>query len=123
MLLLYIIFEADDSGGGSGSGSTSKQVYIGNIVGSWVSTATSPSSSYTMYQSNGSYNVANGFDIMRIYISGHGGETFRIYIRSSAETTWDYTVAGKLDTILPTTNNTTNYPKGSSKTMPTNFMA
>jgi hypothetical protein len=78
-----------------------------------------------MYQSNDSYHVNNGFDIMRIYLTGYGGETFRIYIRSSAETTWDYTVAGKLDTALPTTNtnSATSYPKGSSKTMPTNFMA
>lgn len=118
-----IIFEADTSG--SGSGSTSKQVWTENRVGGWVVTTETPSSSHLMYQSNDSYHVNSGFDIMRIYLTGYGGETFRIYIRSSAETTWDYTVAGKLDTALPTTNtnSTTSYPKGSGKTMPTNFMA
>jgi hypothetical protein len=60
---------------------------------------------------------------MRINLSNCGGKTFTIYIRSYAESTWDYTAAGVLDTALSTSNTSTAYPKGSSGTMPSSIKA
>lgn len=51
-----------------------------------------------VYASYSNYNVNNGWAKMRISFSGY--DTFTFYIRSYAESNYDYTVAGKLDTPI-----------------------
>lgn len=110
-------------GSGGGNSRTPTVSVTPSQYGTWTLSSKSSISGYRCYQSSNSYNVNNGLDIMRINISGMHGYQFTIYIRSYAETTWDYTAAGVLDTALSTTNDTTNYPKGSSATMPSTIKA
>lgn len=108
---------------GGGSTSTPSVTVTLNRAGSWTTSSKSSISGYRCYQSSSSYNVSNGIDVMRINLSNCGGQTFTIYIRSYAESTWDYTAAGVLDTALSTSNTSTAYPKGSSGTMPSSIKA
>ena len=85
---------------------TNQKSYSVNLTshGSWVTSTTNPdSSTYDAYMSNGSYNVNNGYDIMVITLST-GFTEFDVYIRSYAEGSYDYTVIGKLDSTVPTSN-------------------
>lgn len=56
------------------------------------------SSKYDAYRSEGSYGVDYGYDIMRITINGY--DEFTCYIRSYAESYYDYTIIGNLDVGL-----------------------
>lgn len=81
--------------------------------GSWITSTTNPdSSTYDAYMSNGSHLVDNGFDIMVITLST-GFTEFDVYIRSCAETNYDYTVIGNLDSTVPTSN--TDYSNSNVK--------
>lgn len=70
------------------------------IHGNWVEgDFTNPDSSkYDAYMSYTSRFVDSGYDIMRITINGY--DEFICYIRSCAESSYDYTVIGDLDTEL-----------------------
>lgn len=48
-----------------------------------------------MYESNSNYNVNNGYAKMYVRISGY--DTFKLYIRSYAESNYDYTIAFNAD--------------------------
>ena len=110
---------------GSGGGNTDAPIVTvtPNQYNGWELSSKSSISGYRCYQSSDSYHTNNGLDIMRINISGMGGYDFTIYIRSYAETTYDYTAAGALDVALSTTNNSTNYPTGSYSSMPSSIKA
>lgn len=72
--------------------------------GSWVTSTTNPdSSNYDAYMSDGSHGVDSAFDIMVITLST-GFTEFDVYIRSYAESNYDYTVIGNLDSTIPTSN-------------------
>jgi len=51
-----------------------------------------------VYESNSNYNVNNGYAYM--YIKVFGYETFTIYIRSYAESSYDYVMASTLDSDI-----------------------
>ena len=82
-------------------GSTAPGMRTENIHGSWVYTSSpaSPYSGYHTYQSNGSYNVNNGYDVMRIWFSGYKG-TLTLYLRSNAETNYDYAMISQIDQVM-----------------------
>ena len=65
---------------------------------------------YDMYKSNTNKGVHNSIDMMKITFSGYS--EFTIYIRSYAESNWDYVVASTLNYALPTTSS--SYPGGTS---------
>ena len=93
----------------------SKSVSVSNHTGGWnsYSTLIDNSQVYRLWRSNTNKGVANSIDMIKITFSGYS--EFTIYIRSYAETTWDYTVASNLNTILPTSSG--SYPGGSGKTI------
>ena len=67
------------------------------VKGNWITNTTNPDSSkYDAYMSNGSYYVSNGMDCMSITINGYS--KFTVYIRSYAESNFDYVTISKLDT-------------------------
>lgn len=70
------------------------------IAGNWTKGGfTNPDSSkYDAYMSNSSKGVGNAYDIMRITINGY--DEFTCYIRSYAESLYDYAVIGHLDKTL-----------------------
>lgn len=81
--------------------------------GSWVTSTTNPdSSNYDAYMSDGSHGVDNAFDIMVITLST-GFTEFDVYIRSYAESNYDYTVIGNLDSTIPTSS--TDYSNSNVK--------
>lgn len=51
-----------------------------------------------VYESYSNYHSPNSEAIMYIYVKGYS--TFTIYIRSNAETTWDYVMVSQLDKII-----------------------
>ena len=65
-----------------------------------TSTVANPNSSLYegVYESYSNYNVNNETATMTISISGY--KKFSIYIRSDAETTWDYVMASQLDKTI-----------------------
>ena len=69
-----------------------------------------------VYASYSNYHVANGWAKMRITFSGY--DTFTFYIRSYAESNYDYVVAGKLDqsiTSLPSYSTGQYHTRGNQK--------
>ena len=67
------------------------------VKGNWVTATTNPDSSkYDAYMSNGSHNVGSGMDCMSITIEGY--TKFTVYIRSYAESNYDYVTISELDT-------------------------
>lgn len=74
---------------------------------SWRSSSQSnPNSSLYegVYESYSNYNIANREAIMYIYVKGYS--TFTIYIRSNAESTYDYVMVSQLDTIISDSTST-----------------
>ena len=63
-----------------------------------------------MYESNSNYNVDSGFAKMYVRISGYN--EFTIYIRSYAESNYDYTLAFNPDIDL---NSNPTYTNGNVK--------
>lgn len=92
-----------------------KSVSVSNYTGGWnnYSSLINNSQAYRLWRSNTNKGVANSIDMIKITFSGYS--EFTIYIRSYAESTWDYTVASNLNTILPTSSG--SYPGGSGKTI------
>lgn len=91
-------------------------------TGQWIkeSTQNPDKTTYTCYKSNSNKGTSSSVAISRIKFQGYSTITF--YIRSYAETTYDYTAIGKLNTALSTTYSSTYYPTGTS-TMHTNIYA
>lgn len=77
--------------------------------GGWVPVSSSISG-YDAYQSDSNHNVHRSVSICRVYTSGKSGP-FTIYIGNNSEKNYDYTVAGILDTALPT-KYSNPYPSG-----------
>lgn len=99
-------FLSKKSSGGS-SGGDSSGTYTVNLNSQWEKTAvTNPDSSLYdgVYRSKSNYNVHNTAAIMYIDISGL--TSFKLYIRSYAESNWDYVMVSQLDQTI---NNSTSY--------------
>lgn len=72
--------------------------------GSWTTYSENPDSTlYNAYMSNSSNGKNNAYDLMAIGIPT-GFTEFTIYIRSYAEDSYDYTIAGKIDAAIPNSN-------------------
>lgn len=69
-------------------------ITIENVKGSWGE-STKTVSGYQVYESKGSYNVSNGFDLAKVTFSGYPNFTF-LY-GSYAETSYDYMGISPLD--------------------------
>ena len=94
--------------GATGGGSSSSGTYTINLNGQWEKTTavSNPDSSLYdgVYRSSSSYNVSNGVSIMYITIRGYS--TFKMYIRSYAESSYDYVMISQLDKSI---NGSTSY--------------
>lgn len=81
---------------------TTRGSYTVNLNGEWEATTIIPnpdSSLYDgVYRSSSSYNVNNGVSIMYIDISGYS--EFTLYIRSYAESNYDYVMVSQLDKTI-----------------------
>lgn len=97
-------------------GGTSDRGELRVSTSNWTQT-TSPISGFIAWKSYVNKGVGNGLDTMRVYTTGKAG-TLTIYINNDSESRYDYTVASKLDTALPTTassvSRTGTYVQGSS---------
>ena len=85
---------------------TSYEVILNN---QWqASTIVNPNSNQYdgVYESFSNYNVGSKASVMYIKISGY--TSFTIYIRSNAESSYDYTIAFNLDTYTPSKPLTSN---------------
>lgn len=71
---------------------------IANLNSQWANSTKSSISGYKCFQSNKSYNVNSGVDIMTITIKGL--TEFTCYIRSYAESNYDYVMIGQLDQAI-----------------------
>ena len=95
-------------GSGGSSGGDSSGTYTVNLNGQWEKTTavTNPDSSLYdgVYRSTSNYNVHNMAAIMYIDISGL--TSFKLYIRSYAESNYDYVMVSQLDQTI---NNNTSY--------------
>lgn len=79
-------------------------------AGGWIS-VTTPISGYYAYQSDSNHNIGDSISTCRVYTSGKSG-SFTIYINNHSEANYDYTVAGKLDTDLPSSASQLLYTSG-----------
>ena len=61
----------------------------------WVDSGTTVDGNTVYKSDSGSYHVANGKSVATITVTGY--TTFTVYIRSYAESTWDYTEAFEAD--------------------------
>ena len=79
-----------------------------NTNGLWQSYSSGlSSSSYYSYRSYSNYNVDNSTATMYLTISGY--DTFTLYIRSYAESSFDYTRAYEVDSNTSVKSNTSGY--------------
>ena len=96
---------SNNSGGG---GTTTSGSYTVNLNGQWELTTTpaNPDSALYdgVYRSASNYNVNNSASIM--YITIKDCSSFQIYIRSYAESSWDYVMISQLDQTI---NGNTTY--------------
>ncbi len=94
--------------GTTGGGSSSSGTYTINLNGQWEKTTavSNPDSSLYdgVYRSSSSYNVNDGVSIM--YITIKNCSTFKMYIRSFAESSYDYVMVSQLDKSI---NGSTSY--------------
>ena len=94
-------FLSKKSSGGS-SGGDSSGTYTVNLNSQWEKTTavTNPDSSLYdgVYRSTSSYNVNSGVSIMYITLTGYS--TFKLYIRSYAESNYDYVMVSQLDKTI-----------------------
>ena len=90
---------SNNSGGG---GTTTSGIYTVNLNGQWELTTTpaNPDSALYdgVYRSASNYNVNNGVAIMHITIKDCS--SFKIYIRSYAESNYDYVMISQLDQTI-----------------------
>ena len=97
---LILLLESDNSSG----------LVTPNVTqGGWVPVSSS-FSEYNAYQSNSNFHKGRSVSICRVDTSGKSGP-FTIYIGNNSEKDYDYTVAGILDTDLPT-KYSNSYPSG-----------
>lgn len=96
------------SSGGGGGGSTTGGSYTVNLNNEWEATTVVPNPDSTLYdgvyRSASSYNVNNGVSIM--YITITDCSSFKMYIRSYAESNYDYVMVSQLDKTI---NGNTTY--------------
>ena len=94
-------FLSKKSSGGS-SGGDSSGTYIVNLNNQWEKTTTVANPDSTLYdgvyRSSSSYNVNSGVSIMYITLTGYS--TFKLYIRSYAESNYDYVMVSQLDQTI-----------------------
>ena len=91
-----------NTGGGQPSEPSTGGTYTVNLNNAWQlsTTITNPDSTLYdgVYQSYANKGVHNSGDIM--YIDIEGLESFKLYIRSYAESSWDYIMVSQLDKTL-----------------------
>ena len=91
--------KASSSGGG---GSTTGGSYIVNLNGQWEATTAVPNPDSTLYdgvyRSSSNYNVNNG--VATMYITIKDCSSFKMYIRSYAESLSDYVMVSQLDQTI-----------------------
>ena len=106
VILSKHVISGGSSGGGSGGDSSG--TYTVDLNSQWEETTAVPnpdSSLYNgVYRSSSNYNVHNTAAIMYIDISGL--TSFKLYIRSYAESSYDYVMVSQLDQTI---NNSTSY--------------
>ena len=92
----------------SGGGSTAGGSYTVNLNSQWEATTAVPNPDSTLYdgvyRSSSNYNVNNGASIM--YITIKDCSSFKMYIRSYAESNYDYVMVSQLDQTI---NGSTSY--------------
>lgn len=92
----------------SSDGSATSGSYTVNLNGQWEATTAVPNPDSTLYdgvyRSSSSYNVNNGVSIM--YITIKDCSSFKMYIRSYAESNYDYVMVSQLDQTI---NGSTSY--------------
>ena len=89
------------------------QSYTVDLNSQWQESSTNPDSTlYDCYESFSNYHVSNANAIM--YITIEGFTEFSLYIRSYAESSYDYVVVGNLDatSISRTTSNVKAHTSG-----------
>lgn len=102
----WTVVNDGEEGGGSGGGSTpSYGSYYVDLNGQWVASPYTINGS-TVYQSNSNYNVHNSYATMYINITGY--DTFKVYIRSYAESSWDYVMISQPNQSITGSTSTTN---------------
>lgn len=81
---------------------TTRGSYTVNLNGQWEATSAIPNPDSTLYdgvyRSSSNYNVNNGVSTMYIDISGYS--EFTLYIRSYAESSFDYVMVSQLDQTI-----------------------
>lgn len=88
----------------SQSGSVAKSLQI-NLNNAWM-TMTSPSTSYKGFKSQANKGKGGHDDVAIITLSGY--TSFGCYIRSDAESTYDYTMIGTINGGQPTSSTSSN---------------
>ena len=100
--LLHRSLSRGVTSGGSSSGSSSSGSYTVNLNGQWEKTTaiSNPDSSLYdgVYRSASNYNVNNGVATMYIAIKDYS--SFKMYIRSYAESNYDYVMVSQLDQTI-----------------------
>ncbi len=71
------------------------QPYYSLDLTQWRASSVTAPSGYTIYESNSNYNISNGIATMTITVSGY--TEFSFYIRSYAESTYDFVKVYNLD--------------------------
>ena len=91
--------KVSSSGGG---GSTTGGSYTVNLNGQWEATTAVPNPDSTLYdgvyRSSSNYNVNNG--VATMYITIKDCSSFKMYIRSYAESNYDYVMVSQLDKTI-----------------------
>ena len=97
------------TGGGQPTEPSTGGTYTVNLNGQWEATTAVPNPDSTLYdgvyRSSSNYNVDSGVSIMYIDISGLN--EFTLYIRSYAESTYDYVMVSQLDKTITSGSSTT----------------
>ena len=97
--------KSSSSGGG---GSTTGGSYTVNLNSQWEATTAVPNPDSTLYdgvyRSSSNYNVNNG--VATMYITIKDCSSFKMYIRSYAESNYDYVMVSQLDQTI---NGNTSY--------------
>ena len=90
-------------------------------TGNWImdKTKNPNKTKYTCYKSNS--NKGQNTSISKVKISFQGYTSLTFYIRSYAESNYDYTVISNLNATLPSYSSS-NYPGGTSTAVPTTYV-
>ena len=99
-----------NTGGGQPSEPSTGGTYTVNLNSQWEKTTVISNPDSTLYdgvyRSSSSYNVNNGVSTMYIDISGYS--EFTLYIRSYAESSYDYVMVSELDKTITSGSSTTD---------------